>query len=144
MNSIKLNNAPFSYNFKIERQSICGRQSSHSTKRNLKGYNLVTLSTNNYHKDVKFLVCVYLLNEHGEHDELYQQYLDGQKLIKFFNSYPFTLNFNFSNLGIRKTGRWKLGYTLVVISPRDTENALIHITSNVIEVFSSKSYQYYL
>ncbi|ODV63471.1 uncharacterized protein ASCRUDRAFT_96144 [Ascoidea rubescens DSM 1968] len=143
MNSIIFINPPFFYNFKIESQSIRGRQSSSSTKRHLDDRNLVTLSTNNYHADAKILVCVHLLNEHGRYNELDQKYLDGQKLIEAFNSYPLTLNFDFPNLGIRKTGRWKLAYTLFLTSPKNIENVSIHIISNTIEVYSSKSYRFY-
>ncbi|ODV61661.1 uncharacterized protein ASCRUDRAFT_70128 [Ascoidea rubescens DSM 1968] len=127
------------YIFEIEKQSLIGRQSSCGTKRNLDGSNIVVLLTNPLNGDVKFTVHAYLINEAGYYYDVNQNYLDGQKKIEHYNNSSGILRFIFRNLGIRKTGQWRLLYALNV-KIDEKETVMLLVKTCPIRILSSKAY----
>ncbi|ODV57967.1 uncharacterized protein ASCRUDRAFT_78268, partial [Ascoidea rubescens DSM 1968] len=131
------------YEMKIVAQSIIGRQSTQSSKRNLYCHNIISVTIDSIDINSLFIKVI-LLDEFGEVCDLVL--LDGD-YVKMVNSEKVFMvsrncyKFIFNNIGIRKVGKFKLRFLLVKYGLLDKKFQEINqIDSELIEVCSSHTY----
>ncbi|ODV59679.1 uncharacterized protein ASCRUDRAFT_81956 [Ascoidea rubescens DSM 1968] len=129
------------YHLTLSQQSIHGRQSTPSTKRSITPSNVIYLRTNDFRVKAQFLIDVLLLNEFNQIIED-QNLLIGTKIL-FGVSLSNTTGyhrFEFGDLGIMSTGRYKLRFTLSKYFSNQNPIVIKFFDSNVLVVYSSRTY----